>query len=364
MSSIHQFVAGFAKGDAISNAALDMRDIFRSWGIDSRIFSERQRILPELRKDAHDAAEFATAPDPEGIAILHLSIGSAVNDIFRRLPCRKVIVYHNITPSHFYRLIHGQTARMLEWGQKQRDELAGVADINLAVSRFNADELRGAGYDKVDVLPLPLNLDRLTGSPDRGVQRRYSDRSINILSVGRCAPNKRIEDSLLAFDCFQKTVEPHSRFFHVGSYAGTEPYYHLLLSLTLKLDLRDVHFTGSVPQPQLNAYYQVADILLCMSEHEGFCVPLVEGMVHQLPIVAYAAGAVPETLAGSGVLFHTRDHAAIAESMGRLAHDPDLRSAVVARQCARLKDYRALDLEKLLHEHLDPLLKASSTFAT
>jgi glycosyltransferase involved in cell wall biosynthesis len=364
MLSIHQFVAGFAKGDAISNAALDMRDIFRAWGIDSTIYSERRRILPELRKEAHDAAEFATHSTSDTLAILHLSIGSAVNDIFRSLPCRKVIVYHNITPFHFYELIHGETARLLKWGQKQRDELAGVADLNLAVSEFNAHELRKAGYDNVQVLPLPLNLDRLHQSPDRGVQRRYSDRSINILSVGRCAPNKRIEDSLLAFHCFQKNIQPDSRFFHVGSYAGTEPYYHLLLSLTLKLDLRGVHFTGSVPQTQLNAYYQVSDILLCMSEHEGFCVPLLEGMVHALPIIAYNAGAVSETLAGSGILFHSKDHLAIAESMGRVSRDSALRDAVIARQTTRLNAYRTVDLEAMLHEYLDPLVDSVSAVST
>ena len=110
MKSIHQFVAGFSHGDAISNETLMLRDIFRSWGYQSEIFSETKRILPELRKEAHDAAAYAASCRPEDIVLLHLSIGSPVNRIFAELPCKKAILYHNITPPEFLQGIQAQIA--------------------------------------------------------------------------------------------------------------------------------------------------------------------------------------------------------------------------------------------------------------
>ena len=356
MAAIHQFVAGFARGDAISSEALVLRDLFRSWGFDSDIFCEVRRILPELRKTTRDAAAYPADCRPDDIVLLHLSIGSPVNDIFRGLRCRKALLYHNVTPPRYFEILQPEIAANLARGLRDVRALAGAAEVNLADSGFNARELEPYGYRDVRVLPLVLDLDKLTAAPDRGVLRALGDGKVNVLFVGRCVPNKKLEDLLSAFAVFQRTVEPHSRLIHAGSFAGTEAYHHLLVATAREWHLREVWFKGSVSQAQLNAYYAGAHLFLSMSEHEGFCIPLIESIVHDVPVLAYGAAAVPETLDGSGVLFEEKNYPLIAELMGRLVHDQSLRAAVLRGQRARLARYRQRDLGRELREHLAPLL--------
>ena len=203
MNAVHQFTAGFTTGDAISNEALVMRSVFRRWGAASNIFSEAGRVLPELRRDSIDVSEAASAIRPCDVALLHLSIGSVVNDAFAALRCRKAILYHNITPASFFRGLNEPVARSLEWGRRQAAELAGAASVVMACSRFNAAELEALGYRGVGVLPLMLDFDRLLLEPDRRMMRRLGDGKANVLFVGRGVPNKRIEDVLEAFAFFQ-----------------------------------------------------------------------------------------------------------------------------------------------------------------
>ena len=355
MPAIHQFVAGFSNGDAISNEARVLRGIFRSWGYTAEIFSEPQRILPELRSEAHDALACRETLRADDVVLLHLSIGSAVNETFAALPCRKVILYHNVTPPEYFEFINKEIAHNLALGRRQVRSLAASADLTLADSRFNAEELRDMGYRDVEVLPLVLDLERLRDAPDRRILKRFRDGRVNVLFVGRCVPNKRIEDALRVFSIFVRTVEPHARFIHVGSYNGTERYYYFLLSHARELGLEHVVFTGSVPQHALNAYYRCADLFLCMSEHEGFCIPLIESMVHGVPVLAVAAAAVPETMERSGVLFADRNPGPIAETMGRVVRDSDLRRALVLRQNQRLAAYAERDLEAELKRHMTPV---------
>jgi L-malate glycosyltransferase len=356
MRAIHQFTAGFTRGDAISNAALVLRDSFRGWGYAADIFSERNRIMPELRAETRDAASYATVCDPDDLVLLHLSIGSPVNEIFAKLPCRKAILYHNITPAHYFKTINPRTAAMLDRGRAQVEALAGVAALTLAVSRFNARELEAVGYRDVRVLPLLLDFDALNTGADKATVAAMRDGKTNILFVGRCVPNKRIEDVLAVFAHYQHTVNPNSRLIHVGAWEGAERYHTLLKAQVQEYGLHAVLFTNAVPQPVLNAYYATAHAFLCMSEHEGFCIPLLESMAHGLPVLAYDAGAVAETLDGAGVLLQSRRFNMAAEMLHRLAHDEPVRRAVLAAQARRLARYRARDLATELRGHLAPLL--------
>ena len=356
MRAIHQFAAGFTNGDAITNEVRTLRAVFRSWGFESDIFSETRRILPELRKEARDVSDYVAVARPDDVVLLHLSVGSLVNDRFAALPCRKAIFYHNITPAHYFELVQPQTAQDLKRGRHQLQALAAAAEVNMAVSAFNAGEMTQAGYRDVKVLPLLLDFDRLAAAPDRQTLSRFADGTVNVLFVGRCAPNKKIEDALEAFRWFHRFVEPNSRFIHVGSFAGTERYYYLLLAQAKEADLTRIHFAGSVPQPALNAFYRCAHVFLCMSEHEGFCIPILESMAAGLPVVAYAAGAVPDTMDGAGILFHEKRYDWIAETMGRVVRDAALRAAVVRGQQDRIARYRARDLAAELRLHMAPLL--------
>lgn len=354
---IHQFVAGFTAGDAISNEALTLRALFRRWGYAAEIFCEPNHTGPALRQEARDAARAAAVIAPDDIVLLHLSIGSAVNDLFAGLACRKALRYHNITPAHFFRGLQEELARDLAWGRDQTRALAKTAVVNIADSQFNAKELIALGYPVVHVVPLVLNFGAINAHADRRVLRALRDDRINILFVGRCAPNKRIEDALYAFNYFQKTVESNARFIHVGSFAGLERYQGLLTVYARNLHINQVVFAGAVSQNDLTAYYETAHLFLCMSEHEGFCIPLIESMAHNLPILAYAAGAVPETLDGAGVMVREKRWDYIAEMMGQLTRRGSFREAVVHGQQQRLERYQTRNLEAELKACLAPLLE-------
>ncbi len=356
MAAIHQLVAGFSKGDAISNEAMVMRSLFRSWGFGSEIYCEHRRILPELRAEAIDLNELFQGCGAKDVVLLHLSIGSKANDVFCTLPAKKAILYHNITPPEYYQLVQPATSADLARGRKQAAALAGVAQVNLADSAFNSQELTAWGYPASAVFPLMLDFEKLNGAPDRAVMRQFGDGKVNILFVGRCAPNKKIEDVISAFAYFQKGVESNSRLILAGSFAGTERYHRLLVTMVRDLKLENVVFTGSIPQTQLNACYRSAHVFLCMSEHEGFCIPLVESLVHRVPVLAYAACAVPETLGGAGILFRDKSYEPIAEMMGCMSRDPALRDSLLAGQDKRVAQLKTRDLGQELRAHLAPLL--------
>jgi len=333
-----------------------MRALFRGWGFDSRIYCEHRRILPELRTEAFDLNDLRRSCAPGDMVLLHLSIGSQGNDVFCDLPAKKAILYHNITPPDYYQMVQPATAADLARGRKQAAGLARVATINLADSAFNARELAAWGYPPAAVFPLMLDFEKLGGVPDRAVMRQFGDGKVNVLFVGRCAPNKKLEDVISAFAYFQKGVTSDSRLILAGSYAGTERYHRLLVTMVRDLKLENVVFTGSIPQPQLNACYRSAHIFLCMSEHEGFCIPLVESLVHRVPVLAFSACAVPETLGGAGVLFHKKQFEDIAEMMGRITRDSVLRASLLVGQDKRVIQLKARDLGQELRAHLAPLL--------
>ncbi len=357
MSALHQISAGYTRGDAIANEARVLKNLFRSWGFESDIFSDTSRVMPELRKEARDIRELSVACRSDDVVLLHLSIGSIVNDVFAQLSCRKAILYHNITPSHFFQGINQEIARHLVWGREQARALAGRAGVVMAVSRYNAEELAAMGYTNVHVLPLLLDTGLWRAPPDKRMLKHLKDGKVNVLFVGRCAPNKKIEDLLAAFHYFQRFVEPRSRFIHVGAYAGLERYHAMLLAKTRALQLKDVLFSGSLKQTELNACYDASHIFLCMSEHEGFCIPLLEAMAHAMPVLAHASAAVPETLDGAGVLFSEKRYDWIAETMGEIMRNDHLHRALVEEQRKRLNRYIARDLAVELRAALAPLLR-------
>ena len=201
MPAIHQLVAGYSRGDAISNEAREMRAVFRSWGWSSEIYCEHRRILPELRSDARDIASLRSVCGQADIVFLHLSIGSCANDVFATLPGRKALLYHNITPPEYFALVQPATAAELSRGRTQAAALAGVARVNLADSAYNAGELAAWGYPPADVLPLMLDFNSLGGRADRAMLKQFADGKRNILFVGHCAPNKKLEDVIAAFAC-------------------------------------------------------------------------------------------------------------------------------------------------------------------
>ncbi len=354
--SLHQFVAGFNLGDAISHEALLIRRLARARGLASEIWCDPARVPPSRRSEVRDLARARDELGPEDAVLLHLSIGSPANELFAALPVRRAILYHNITPPDWFRGLRDSIARQLALGLEQARALVGAAEVVMADSIFNAGELRAMGHHHVEVFPLALDFDQVLTPPDPHALAEWRDGRPNVLFVGRGAPNKRIEDILAAFYYLQRYFEPSARLIHVGSWAGTELYLGRLRAKAREWGLRDVVFTGALPQPALSAAYAAAGVFLCMSEHEGYCAPLIEAMAHDVPVVAFAAGAVEETLGGAGVLVREKRFDVIAELLGRILRDPALRSGILARQRRRIAELRRRDPAAELWAVLQPLL--------
>jgi glycosyltransferase involved in cell wall biosynthesis len=179
-----------------------------------------------------------------------------------------------------------------------------------------------------------------------------------VLFVGRVIPNKKFESVIRAFHVYRTRHNPRARLLLVGSYSGFEKYLALLHSLVARLGTPDVHFLGHVSNEELTALYDVADLFLCASEHEGFCVPIVEAFHKQVPVLAYASTAVPATMDGGGVLYEKQDPFEVARLMEAVLDDRDLEAAVVQSQDTALARLRAKDFDGVLLRNVEKLLAA------
>jgi glycosyltransferase involved in cell wall biosynthesis len=268
-----------------------------------------------------------------------------------------VAIYHNITPAPFFLGFHPHLAGLCHHGRRELAAFAPRTELALGDSEYNRRELEAAGFHKTGVLPIVLDLGLFDRPASPVVRRLYDDGRTNILFVGRIIPNKRIEDLVRVFAAYQRWVDPRSRLLLVGDHRGFERYFDRLRELVSELRLDEVVFTGQVDDDELYAYYRDADVFLCLSEHEGFCVPLQEAMHFGVPVVALDAGAVRETLHGGGVLLSDKRPAEVAELLGRLRQDEGLRREVLATQERAMSKVRATDFGSLLLDRLRPVLE-------
>jgi glycosyltransferase involved in cell wall biosynthesis len=218
-------------------------------------------------------------------------------------------------------------------------------------------ELEAVGFHPTGVLPLLLDRDQLALPPSPTVLEMFDDDKTNFLFVGRIIPNKRFEDLIKVFYIYQKYIEPNCRLILVGESKGFERYFDALVRYIDELELKDVVLTGHVDTDDLVAYYQVADLFLCLSEHEGFCVPLIEAFRFGVPVMAFEAGAVPETLGGAGILVREKRFDEIAEMAHLLVHDEDFRQKVIAGQYGVLEKMDQRDDASLLMGFIEQFIE-------
>ena len=355
---ISQIVAGYTGGDAISNEAYEMQKLFRSWGYKSEIYVNIQYLSPELRGACKDYRQYLKNDSPDNIIIFHFSVGSHLTDFVRGLRSKKVVIYHNITPAQYYQGIDPQAAESLAKGREELKAFADVPDLALGDSDYNRCELEELGYRNTAVLPLLLNLDAFdTTRPDEKIARQFEGNTVNLIFVGRIAPNKKIEDVIKSFFIYQKTCEPNSRLFLVGGYNQLDLYYAFLCGLIRELDVRNVWFSQHCSFSELVAYYRLSNVFLSMSEHEGFGIPVVESMHLGIPVIAYDAAAVKETMGGAGILVKRKDFNEIAEMIDTLINDEQFRTAVIEKQKRRVEELKQEKIASKLKEFLKPWLQ-------
>jgi glycosyltransferase involved in cell wall biosynthesis len=351
---VPQLLAALSYGDAISNEALAIQVHLREAGFESEIFAEK--VHPRMSHLARPLWKYPEVSSPETVCLFHFSIGSASSRLIYGAPDRLVAIYHNITPARFFLGFHPHLAGLCHHGRRELAAFAPRTELALGDSEYNRRELEEAGYAQTAVLPIVLDFARYDRPSSPVVRRLYDDGRTNVLFVGRIIPNKRIDDLIRTFALYQRRFDPSSRLLLVGDTRGFERYLGRLQELVSSLGARGVVFTGQVDDDDLYAYYRVADVFLCLSEHEGFCVPLQEAMHLGVPVAAFDAGAVSETLHGGGLLLGDKDPGRVAALLAELRDDPSLRRTVLAAQERAIRDIRATDFGALLRERLRPVL--------
>jgi L-malate glycosyltransferase len=352
---IHQWVPAAHRGDAIGDSARKVRDLLRRMGHESELFA--LTIDDELRNDVRP---FATAESTRGdVTIFHFALPSPMTDAFAALNSAKILQYHNITPAAFFAPYDAGLFRLAALGRRELATLAGRVDLALGDSEFNRRELEALGFTRTGVLPIAVDTERITSAPPRpALERILSDGLINVLFVGRIVPNKKIEDHIRLAELYKRNVDSYYRFIFVGRHDGVPRYYAQIRALIAEFDMLADRFwfTGPVPNEDLAAFYRWADAYVSLSEHEGFCVPLVEAMAADVPVVAYAAGAVPETLGGAGLLFEPKDLELAAELLGMVVYDREVRTRVLQGQRHRLRAFAPQAIEARLRQTIGELL--------
>lgn len=348
---IIQIVAGLNYGDAVGNDVIAIKNALKANGFVTEIYATtiHKKIpagtakysyrLPQLKED--------------DIVIYHFASADPLIETVQKLKCIKVLRYHNVTPPEFFQKYDRTAMHSTKLGLKQIREMNQSFDYVITVSEYNQKDLRRMGYRcPIFVVPILIQFADYAKKPSAKIIKKYADGIKNIIFVGRIAPNKKIEDVIAAYDYYQKNIDPDTRLIVVGSHQEKSRYYAYLQSLVRKIKAEHVIFTGHISFEEILGYYSVADAFLCMSEHEGFCVPLVEAMYFGVPVVAYASSAVPETLQECGLLLEHKKPEYAAKALACVLQDAKKREVLLKRAEKRLKDFAADAVEERLLEVL------------
>jgi glycosyltransferase involved in cell wall biosynthesis len=335
---VNQWVPAAHRGDAVGDSARRVRDLLRGMGHQSDVFA--LTIDDDLHGDVRPFADQAARQGD--LTIFHFALVSPMTAEFARLPRGRVLQYHNVTPAHFFAPWDAGMFRLAELSRDDLRSLVGHTEMALGDSEYNRHELEQLGFRNTGVFPIAVDLSRITSAIRRPALEAVLDDGLrNFLFVGRIAPNKKIEDIIRLAEFYKRYVDERYRFIFVGRTDGVPRYYNMVRALIAEFQMPPDRFifTGPVPDEELAVFYRTASVYVSLSEHEGFCVPLLEAMAADVPVLAYASSAVPDTLGGAGVMFEPKDLEFAAELLAELAFNETLRARVIAGQRRRLENF-------------------------
>jgi L-malate glycosyltransferase len=344
---LHQAVNTLLPGDATSDQVLLMRRWLREFGIESEIYA--LYCDPKLRSEVRSFS--VRELERDGPVVFHHTMGS---DALARLAAREVpliLMYHNITPPHFFDGTDAVLAEQLRSGREQLFQIRPITQLALSASPYSEQELIQVGFRETGVLPIVLDESQYDLSIDDALFDSFRSAGPMLLFVGRVSPNKRQED-LIKLLYYYRRIEPRAHLVLVGSVQAVE-YVNWLKKFAAKLRVADhVTFAGHVSQQEMVTYFKAADLFVSMSEHEGFGKPLIESMYLDLPVMAFASTAVPSTLGDAGILFRKKNYEALAELVDMVVSDQEMRRRLIAGQRARVQMFLEVNVRRKWREYL------------
>ncbi len=331
---INQFLPAFHYGDAIGFEALSLKKFFLSEGIKSEIYS--YHIDGAVSSEAKHFEEYE---DRDDIKIYHFAIPSGITDFFLNAKGKKVLIHHNITPEHFFKNYRKDLFRIGYHGKKELNYLKSVISLAIGDSEYNRQELESIGFKNTAVFPLMIDFSKYTKNPSYILSKMFGDGKLNLITVGRIVANKKYEDIIKIFFYLKKFVHQDSRLFIVGNTNADKRYYYALLDYVnfFLLSSKDIIFTGHIPYNELLTYYQISDIFISMSEHEGYCLPIVESMIYDIPVIAYNSTAIPWTTGGASLLTNTKNPALVGELIYEVWKNKELNGKILDSQQKRVE---------------------------
>lgn len=353
---IVQVVPVLAFGDAIGNETIALKNLMNELGYKTEIYyySGMDSRLP--KKVAKPMRKLRVKPDD--IIIYHLATGTQANYDIAHYNCKIIVRYHNITPPEYFEGYDEAARKVCEDGYAGARYLADKVDYVWADSQYNLNDLKKMGYKcPAEVIPIILAMDDYDKKPNVNTVEKYKDGTINFLFTGRVVPNKKLENVIDSFYYYHQYIDTNSRLIFVGNCESTPRYYQKLQHYIEKLGIKkSVVFPGHIRFDEVLAFYEVADAFICLSEHEGFCVPLVEAMKFNVPIVAYNSSAIGETLGGAGILLEDNNPFYVAEWMNLLITDYAMRSQVIDEQRERLQYFMPENVKKQFYESIKKIV--------
>ena len=338
---IDQVLPSLASRDAIGIHVQNLDAAFKARGIPTTVYYGE--ATPDMAHLGTGVIEL-TAPAADRVVLYHASIGTPVFDTLTRIDDPIAIHYHNITPAKLFERWEPAVSHEVALGRRQMAELADRCVLGLAVSSYNERELIDWGYHPTAVAPLLIDMRHSGSTVDQGYLaklRREQERrgGPSFLYVGKISPHKAPHDLVSMLAAYHEIYDHSATLTMVGSPLG-DRYLAALREYVAELGLTEsVVVTGSLTGPELEAHWQAADVFVSASDHEGFCVPLVEAMGHDLAVVANGVAAIPETLGSAGLALVDKAPIPFAAAVHRVVTDEALRGQLISAGRARLDDF-------------------------
>lgn len=336
---IIQILDALDYGDGVCNSVINTSELLNEMEIENIIYSKWYNDKVEkYRKEIRNYHM-----KQSDIIIFHFSGHSDLLNMITEYDCTKIICYHNVTPPEYFKNINAEAYERCQKGIDQFKSMESKFDHIITDSEFNKKNLLELGIrkERIEVFPIVMGL-------DKNKKHVFSDTIINkyknkqvLLSVGRIAPNKKIEDIITLFSFYYNFIDRNSFLLLVGNYNQDDYYYQKIRLIIQNLKCKDnVILTGKIDDIELASYYKIASYYICMSEHEGFCLPLIEAMNYEIPVLAWNSCAIPYTMGNSGILINEKKFPVIAKLINILDKDSELRDSIIQKQNLNIEKYK------------------------